>query len=71
MEVTAYVEECSRKALDSPMPEPETAFEGVFAERFELLGDGLAPWSRWKTEPTQPAGPGPSSNSGALNGGGA
>jgi hypothetical protein len=29
------------------MPEPELAAEGVFAERFEPLGDGLAPWSRW------------------------
>jgi pyruvate dehydrogenase E1 component alpha subunit len=49
VEVTSYVEECARRALDSPMPEPELALEGVFAERFEPLGDGSAPWSFWQT----------------------
>jgi TPP-dependent pyruvate/acetoin dehydrogenase alpha subunit len=49
-EVSEYVEECAAKALDSPMPEPATATEGVFAERFEPLGDGQAPWSRWVKE---------------------
>jgi pyruvate dehydrogenase E1 component alpha subunit len=41
------IAEAAEKALASPMPEPEIAAEGVFAERFEPLGDGLAPWSRW------------------------
>jgi pyruvate dehydrogenase E1 component alpha subunit len=45
--VKAEVEEGARKALDSPMPDPETATEGVFAEEFEVLGDGKAPWSFW------------------------
>jgi TPP-dependent pyruvate/acetoin dehydrogenase alpha subunit len=46
MEVRRYVDECAEQALASPMPEPELALEGVFAERFEALGDGEAPWSR-------------------------
>jgi TPP-dependent pyruvate/acetoin dehydrogenase alpha subunit len=45
-EVKDYVEECARKALDSPMPDPGTATDGVFAESWEALGDGRAPWSR-------------------------
>jgi pyruvate dehydrogenase E1 component alpha subunit len=44
-EVRSYVDECARKALDSPMPEPSAATEGVFAESWEPLGDGQAPWS--------------------------
>ena len=47
-EVRAYVAECAERALASPMPAPETAFEGVFAEEWEPLGDGHAPWSRWQ-----------------------
>jgi TPP-dependent pyruvate/acetoin dehydrogenase alpha subunit len=46
-EVEREVAEAAEKALASPMPEPELATEGVFAERFEPLGDGQAPWSRW------------------------
>jgi TPP-dependent pyruvate/acetoin dehydrogenase alpha subunit len=46
--VDAEVEEGARKALDSPMPEPELATEGVFADAWEPLGDGHAPWSYWK-----------------------
>jgi TPP-dependent pyruvate/acetoin dehydrogenase alpha subunit len=46
-EVKAFVEECAQQALDSPMPEPEEALEGVFAEAWEPLGDGEAPWSFW------------------------
>jgi pyruvate dehydrogenase E1 component alpha subunit len=41
------VADAAERALASPMPEPELAAEGVFAERFEPLGDGRAPWSRW------------------------
>ena len=46
-EVRAYVEECAGKALDSPMPDPALATDGVFADAWEPLGDGRAPWSRW------------------------
>jgi TPP-dependent pyruvate/acetoin dehydrogenase alpha subunit len=46
-EVRRYVDECAERAIASKMPEPELALEGVFAEEFEVLGDGEAPWSRW------------------------
>jgi pyruvate dehydrogenase E1 component alpha subunit len=44
------VAEATELALASPMPEPDLALEGVFADRFEPLGDGKAPWSRWAGE---------------------
>ena len=47
-EVTEYVKQCSETALASPMPDPNLAREGVFAEGFEPLGDGQAPWSYWR-----------------------
>jgi TPP-dependent pyruvate/acetoin dehydrogenase alpha subunit len=47
-EVREYVAECAEKALASPMPDPSLATEGVFAEAWEPLGDGQAPWSRWE-----------------------
>ena len=46
-DVRAYVAECAERALASPMPEPSSALEGVFADRWEPLGDGMAPWSGW------------------------
>jgi TPP-dependent pyruvate/acetoin dehydrogenase alpha subunit len=46
--VRTYVAECTEKALASPPPDPAIATEGVFAERWEPLGDGEAPWSRWE-----------------------
>jgi TPP-dependent pyruvate/acetoin dehydrogenase alpha subunit len=46
-EVRAYVDECATKALDSPMPDAELGAAGVYADEFEPLGDGNAPWSRW------------------------
>jgi pyruvate dehydrogenase E1 component alpha subunit len=49
-DVKAEVEEGARTALDSPMPDPATATAGVFADEFEILGDGHAPWSRWAEE---------------------
>ncbi len=49
-EVKAYVDECAAKALESPMPEPALATEGVFADRWEPLGDGEAPWSHWSED---------------------
>ncbi len=42
------VAEAAEKALASPMPEPELGTDGVFAERWEPLGDGEAPWTRWR-----------------------
>ena len=48
-EVRDYVAECAEKALASPMPDPSAATEGVFAERWEPLGDGQAPWSYWRS----------------------
>jgi len=44
-DVRSYVDECAAKALASPMPDPALAGEGVFADSFEALGDGHAPWS--------------------------
>jgi TPP-dependent pyruvate/acetoin dehydrogenase alpha subunit len=49
-EVAQLIAECAEKALASPMPDPEHATEGVFADRWEPLGDGQAPWSRWSRE---------------------
>jgi TPP-dependent pyruvate/acetoin dehydrogenase alpha subunit len=46
-QVAAEVDEGARKALESPMPDPEAATQGVFADAWEPLGDGRAPWSRW------------------------
>ncbi|HEX3669812.1 MAG TPA: thiamine pyrophosphate-dependent dehydrogenase E1 component subunit alpha [Acidimicrobiia bacterium] len=39
-EVRAYVDECAERALASPMPDPEDALDGVFADSWEPLGDG-------------------------------
>ncbi|HEX6229572.1 MAG TPA: thiamine pyrophosphate-dependent dehydrogenase E1 component subunit alpha [Solirubrobacterales bacterium] len=46
--VRSYVADCAEKALAYPMPEPAIATEGVFAERWEPLGDGEAPWTAWE-----------------------
>jgi TPP-dependent pyruvate/acetoin dehydrogenase alpha subunit len=46
-QVRSYVADCAEKALASPLPDPAIATEGVFAERWEPLGDGEAPWSGW------------------------
>src|SRR4051812_35458664 len=35
-------------ALAQPMPDPDSAGEGVFADDVTPLGDGHAPWSRWR-----------------------
>ncbi len=47
-EVSEYVAECAEQALASPMPDPALALDGVFADDWEPLGDGQAPWSRWQ-----------------------
>ncbi len=39
-----------QEALETPMPDPATATEGVFCEgEAQLLGDGQAPWSGFHT----------------------
>ena len=37
-------------ALSQPMPDPATAADDVFATSDPELGDGQAPWSRWRAE---------------------
>jgi TPP-dependent pyruvate/acetoin dehydrogenase alpha subunit len=49
-EAKARVDEDTDWALAQPMPDPATATEGVFAEKWEPLGDGKAPWSHWTQE---------------------
>jgi len=45
-QVSAEIERAAAAALDSPMPDPATAGEGVFCVgEPEPLGDGFAPWS--------------------------
>jgi hypothetical protein len=46
------------------MPEPELAFEGAFADEFEPLGDGKAPWSRYAQQHANGNGNGNGSNGG-------
>ena len=53
-EVRAEVDEGARRALASPLPDAETALEGVFATAAQELGDGRAPWSYW-TDPSRSA----------------
>ena len=42
-EIEAGVEE----ALAMPMPDPQTATHGLFADESQELLDGRAPWSGW------------------------
>jgi TPP-dependent pyruvate/acetoin dehydrogenase alpha subunit len=53
-EVKAYVDDCAKTALESPMPDPAEAARGVFADEVTPLGNGKAPWSHW-TEVTSNA----------------
>ena len=46
-QVAAEVAAGAERALASPMPEPDGATDGVFAESWRPLGDGHAPWSRY------------------------
>jgi pyruvate dehydrogenase E1 component alpha subunit len=43
--VKAEIDAAVQEALAMPMPDPDSAVEGVFAERESLLEDGNAPWS--------------------------
>jgi pyruvate dehydrogenase E1 component alpha subunit len=47
-----WVDEETDWALAQPMPDGSTADEGVFADKWEPLGDGQAPWSSWAREPS-------------------
>jgi TPP-dependent pyruvate/acetoin dehydrogenase alpha subunit len=60
--VEQEVEESTRKALDSPMPDPGLATAGVYADAWEPLGDGRAPWSHWR----QGQAPGEGSGNGSV-----
>jgi pyruvate dehydrogenase E1 component alpha subunit len=45
-EIAAEINAAVQEALETPMPDPTTATEGVFWEgEAEPLGDGQAPWS--------------------------
>jgi pyruvate dehydrogenase E1 component alpha subunit len=44
-EVKATIDAAVQAALAMPMPDPDTAADGVFAEEESLLEDGNAPWS--------------------------
>ena len=46
--VTEEIERETEWALARPLPEPDAVTEGVFATEDPELGDGQAPWSRWK-----------------------
>jgi len=56
--VREEVEECARIALESPMPDPASATEGVYADEWQPLGDGDAPWSFWQQGAEAPGGSG-------------
>lgn len=50
-EVAAQIDTATEEALAAPMPDPALATSGVFCEgEAEPLGDGLAPWSGFRTE---------------------
>jgi TPP-dependent pyruvate/acetoin dehydrogenase alpha subunit len=49
-EIDAAVQE----ALAMPVPDPDSASEGVFAEQESLLEDGAAPWSGYSSHPPTP-----------------
>jgi pyruvate dehydrogenase E1 component alpha subunit len=46
-DVKREIEAGVQEALQTPMPDPETATDGLFAEEAEELGDGQAPYSWW------------------------
>ena len=47
-EVKTEIEAAVERALQSPMPDPETVTDGLFADEPALLEDGNAPWSGFK-----------------------
>jgi pyruvate dehydrogenase E1 component alpha subunit len=49
-EVAAAIDEAAAAALREPMPDPDTALDGVFCTgEAEPLGDGVARWSGFKS----------------------
>ena len=50
--VKAYVDECARTGARLADARPRDRDRGVFAESWEPLGDGQAPWSRWSAPET-------------------
>ena len=48
-EVKAAIDEAVATALESPVPDGETATDRVFADEPALLEDGNAPWSGFAT----------------------
>src|SRR5438309_250474 len=55
-----WVDDETDWALEQPMPDPATAQDGVFADEWEPLGNGQAPWSRWSaTDASVTEGPDP------------
>jgi TPP-dependent pyruvate/acetoin dehydrogenase alpha subunit len=48
--VAAEIDRAGEEALASPMPDPASALDGVFCEGdAEVLGDGQAPWSGFRS----------------------
>jgi pyruvate dehydrogenase E1 component alpha subunit len=47
-EVKATIDEAVEKAMQSPMPDPDSVLDGLFADEPALLEDGNAPWSGFK-----------------------
>ena len=47
-EVRTVIDAGTEEALAMPMPDPETATDGIFAEEANELLDGEAPWSGWQ-----------------------
>ncbi len=48
--VAAEIDRAAEEALGSPMPDPDTATDGLFCEgEAEVLGDGQAPWSGFRS----------------------
>jgi pyruvate dehydrogenase E1 component alpha subunit len=53
-EVKSEIDAATEEALAAPMPDPASAATGVFCEgEAELLGDGQAPWSGFRSEETE------------------
>jgi TPP-dependent pyruvate/acetoin dehydrogenase alpha subunit len=47
-EVKATIDQAVERAMQSPMPDGDTATDRIFADEPSLLEDGNAPWSGWK-----------------------
>jgi pyruvate dehydrogenase E1 component alpha subunit len=53
-EVRATIDAAAREALAMPVPDPDTAADGVFADEEALLEDGQAPWSGFAASDSHP-----------------